>query len=466
MGRLTAGLALILSIEGSLMADAGQRQPPVKAHFTTEQIAASQKIKHLIVIYQENWSFDSLYGKFPGVNGIASASPVSMQQIDRKGKVFDKLPQCINTNTHRPYTQIPADLPNGPFDLLPYIPIKETTGDLVHRYYQEIAQINGGLMNAFAAWSNAGGFVMSYYDISSTRMGKLSSQFTICDNFFHSCYGGSMCNVIWLFSSQMPVWKGAPGNLIAQIGPDGKLIQDGKVSPDGYVINDIQPFYPPYKAGTAAVQRMPPQTFKTVGDLLSEKGVSWGWYAEGWDQAVSGAPPGQFSFHHQAPSYFKQFAPGTKAREEHLLDLNKFYAQLESGMLPAVSFIRSLNTNSEHPSDGGLLTGLDWCADLIEKIQKSSVWKDCAIIVTYDENGGRWDHVSPPTVDQFGPATRIPAAVISPYAKKRHVDHTCYETVSILKFIEERWGLSPLSSRDAQANNLLNAFDFEQTQNQ
>jgi hypothetical protein len=96
-------------------------------------------------------------------------------------------------------------------------------------------------------------------------------------------------------------------------------------------------------------------------------------------------------------------------------------------------------------------------------VQASTVWKDSVIIIMYDEAGGRWDHVPPPQGDRWGPGLRVPAIIISPYAKRRFVDHTTYETTSILKFIETRWNLAPLGIRDAAANNLLNAFDFSQT---
>ncbi len=419
------------------------------------------EIKYVIVIFQENWSFDSLYGKFPGVNGLDSAKSENVLQVDRNGRAYSKLPPCINTNTNQIYSEIPSSLPNAPFDLQPYIAWNKVTGDLVHEFYLEKQQINGGKMNAFAAWSDAGGFAMSYYDIRNTRIGKISQQYTICDNFFHSFYGGSTCGVLALFAAQMMRWPDAPQDIVAKLGKDGTLIKKGAVSPEGYVINDAQPFYPPYKPNTPEKSRVPPQTLKTIGDLLSEKGVSWGWFAQGWDDALKGNPPPRFAYHHQAPSYFKQFAPGTKGREEHLFDLNKFYTLLDQGKIPSVSFIRCTNVYSEHPGDGSLLAGLEWCADFIERVQKSAIWKDCAIIVTYDENGGRWDHVAPPVIDAFGPGTRVPTVIISPYAKKGFVDHTLYETASILKFIEERWGLPSLSNRDAQANNLLNAFSFD-----
>ena len=86
-------------------------------------------------------------------------------------------------------------------------------------------------------------------------------------------------------------------------------------------------------------------------------------------------------------------------------------------------------------------------------------WDGTAIIITYDENGGRWDHVPPPRVDRWGPGMRVPTVVISPFAKRRYVDHTYYDTTSILKLIERRWSLPPLGPRDAAANDLSNVFD-------
>ena len=101
-------------------------------------------------------------------------------------------------------------------------------------------------------------------------------------------------------------------------------------------------------------------------------------------------------------------------------------------------------------------------ATLVKAVQDSPVWKDSVIIITYDEGGGRWDHVPPPSGDRWGPGVRVPAVIISPYAKRAFIDHTTYETTSILKLIQARWNLPPLGPRDAAANNLLNAFDFSQ----
>jgi phospholipase C len=99
-------------------------------------------------------------------------------------------------------------------------------------------------------------------------------------------------------------------------------------------------------------------------------------------------------------------------------------------------------------------------AALIRKLMSSPLWSSTAIIVTYDENGGFWDHVPPPKLDRWGDGTRVPTIVISPFARHHFVDHTTYDTTSILAFIEKRFGLSPLSARDAAASPLSGAFDL------
>jgi phospholipase C len=118
------------------------------------------KINHFIVLYQENWSFDSLYGNFPGADGIKNASSAARQQVDKDGKSYTTLPQPLNNG--KPDERFPADLSVQPFDASKYVPPDQTTGDLVHRYYQEQLQIDGGKMDKFVAWSDAAGLVMSY----------------------------------------------------------------------------------------------------------------------------------------------------------------------------------------------------------------------------------------------------------------------------------------------------------------
>jgi len=205
---------------------------------------------------------------------------------------------------------------------------------------------------------------------------------------------------------------------------------------------------------------VPNQTFATIGDRLSAKGVSWAWYAGGWNDALAGHADPLFQFHHQPFVYFANYANGTAAKATHLKDEQDFFAALRSGALPAVSFVKPIGLNNEHPGYTDLLTGERHVQALIDAVRASKIWRHAAIIITYDENGGFWDHVAPPVVDRWGPGTRVPALVISPFARKEHVDHHRYDTTSILALIEHRFGLAPLSSRDAAADPLSGAFDF------
>ncbi|HMA34322.1 MAG TPA: alkaline phosphatase family protein, partial [Chloroflexia bacterium] len=180
----------------------------------------------------------------------------------------------------------------------------------------------------------------------------------------------------------------------------------------------------------------------------------------GWNDAVAGHPGSLFQAHHQAFAFYANYADGTPGRAAHLRDETDFMRALSTNELPAVSFIKPYGQDNEHPGYASELQGQQHVADLVNAVKASPYWADTAIIITYDEFGGRWDHVAPPVIDRWGPGTRVPAIIISPYAKKGFVDHTQYETVSILKTIEQRWDLAPLTSRDAAAASLINAFDF------
>jgi phospholipase C len=423
-----------------------------------------QKINHIVVIYQENWSFDSLYGHFPGANGLDNAGPTT-PQVDKDGNPYPTLPQPLNTNFSPavPDPRFPADLPVAAFDTMKFVGTNQLTGDLVHRYYQEQYQINGGKMDKFVAWSDAAGLVMSYYDATNLPEGKLAQQYTMMDNFFHSAFGGSFLNHQFLICACAPTWPDAPPSIVAQLGADGIMSKDGQVTPDGYAVNTSFSINTPHPASvTDTSMLVPQQTAPTIGDRLNDARVSWAWYSGGWDNAVLGHPDPLFQFHHQAFAFYANYADDTPGRAAHLKDESDYYTDVQSGKLPAVTFIKPIGSNNEHPGYATLLNGQQHVADLVSAIQNSPYWQDTAIIITYDEHGGRWDHVPPPVIDKWGPGVRVPTIVISPFARKAFVDHTQYETTSILKLIEERWNLDPLTDRDAHAGDLLTAFDFNQ----
>jgi len=244
------------------------------------------------------------------------------------------------------------------------------------------------------------------------------------------------------------------------VDPNTMKLLDGPVTPDGYVVGTAYSVNSPHPAATPPGQLVPAQTMPTIGDRLSEKGIDWAWYSGGWNAAIAGTDAGLlFQYHHQPFVYFENYAEGKPGRD-HLKDEADFVTAANAGTLPAVSFIKPAGVDNEHPNYADVLTGELHAKDLIDAVRNGPNWKDSAIIVIYDENGGFWDHVAPPAGDRFGPGTRIPALVISPFARRGFVDHTVYDTAAVTAFIEHRFGLAPLGARDAAAADLTNAFDF------
>jgi phospholipase C len=420
------------------------------------------KIDHILVVYMENRSFDNLYGLFPGANGLAQAGETATQ-VDKDGKPYQALPAVMDTSKKPAAAdeRFPVGLPNQPFDIGKFVSLDEKTGDLVHRFYQEQQQIDGGKMDKFAAFSDAGGLVMGYYDASKTELWAYAQKYTLADNFFHAAFGGSFLNHIYLVCVCAPKYPNAPADMVAQLDGNGMLAKDGAITPDGYAVNTIQTSYQPHSAKiTDAAKLLPPQEGVTIGDRLSDKGVSWAWYSGGWNDAVAGKPDALFQFHHQPFAYFKQFGDGTDARKEHLKDETDMLAAIADGSLPAVSFWKPIGAENEHPGYANVSSGDHKVATVLKSIEQSPLWASTAVIITYDENGGSWDHVAPPKIDSWGPGSRVPTLIISPFAKKGFVDHTQYDTTSILKFIEKRYDLQAVGTRDAAANDLTNAFDF------
>jgi len=219
----------------------------------------------------------------------------------------------------------------------------------------------------------------------------------------------------------------------------------------------MQPFAQPF--GPFGAQ-LPAQTAPTIGDRLSAAGVDWAWYAGGWADAIAGDPDPRFQFHHQPFAYYATYADGTPGRAQHLKDESEFLAALQDGTLPAVSFVKPIGLDNEHPSYTTVARGQRHIAELVDAIKSSSYWADSLIVITYDENGGSWDHLAPPVVDRWGPGTRVPTVIISPFVRRGYIDHTTYDTTSLLRTIEARWSLEPLGSRDAAANDLRNALDL------
>jgi acid phosphatase len=530
-------------------------------------------IKQIVVIYEENHSFDNLFGGWEGVNGIHRASGsghVTQRAVD--GTPLPCLPQN-DVNLASP-TPLPATchgtvgavtvdsaFPNRPFLIDDYIkPTDKTcpapgvfaahgvlkdspgalpggcTADLVHRFYQEPYQIHGGAMDRYVTGSDAVGLTMGRYDTRALPIytylhSKGSPRYAIADNFFQAAFGGSFLNHQWLIAAATPTWPGAvsdgsAADLHSIVGADGspanyplhpstglkdlaltqaanadgscKVPAGAPTPPAGtvcgdFAVNTIQPAVQPFAPGTPAVRQLPLQTAPTIGDRLTAKGVDWAWYSGGWDNAAgnvggagwtNGTTPGTctdpqhigtsvypncpdklFQFHHQPFNYFANYAPGTPGRA-HLRDEVEFVAAAKSGHLKPVSFVKPIGEENEHPGYASEHNGSSHLVDLIKAIESGPQAKSTAIVVTYDEFGGQWDHVSPPTgrgvSDRFGPGTRIPALIVSPKLPGRFsVDRASHDTTSILATIEHRYGLAPLGTRDAAVRDLSRVITGE-----
>ena len=462
------------------------------------------RIEHIVVIYAENRSFDHLYGLFPGADGIANATPAQYTQVDHDGTPLPHLPP-VWTADGKPDPRFPAQMPNRPFRI-DAPPISQSLDKVlpspIHAFWQNQEQIDGGRNDRFVAMTTVGSWVMGYFDGSPLKVWQWAREYTLADHFFMGAFGGSFLNHFWLVCACTPVFKDAPAAMHAQLDEQGRLkrkptspasvlqgpvqVFDGPVTADGYAVNTSQPPYqpsgvPPAPGGNRdladpAKHPVPPQAEKTIGDTLSAKGISWAWYAGAWNEALAdgrqepsakraiiynraaGSP--NFQPHHQPFNYFARFAPGTADRAAHLKDGAEFVKAVDAGTLPQVAFYKPPGKLTEHPSYTDVMSGDAHIAELLQHLRRSPQWNSMAIIVTYDENGGFWDHVPPPKGDRWGPGTRIPAIIVSPFARHGYVDHASYDTTSILKLITRRFDLEPLPGVRANAGDLTGAFDF------
>jgi len=414
-------------------------------------------LDRIVVIYLENRSVDNLFHGFPGAGTAATAS--FAPQVDANGKPYATLPAI-------PDSRFPANLPNAPFNIDKYVPQTGLMPSPIHSFYQHQWQINGGRNDKFVLYAaaGAGGTPMGYHDYSGSKLWKYARDYTFCDAFFQAAFGGSFLNHQWLVAAATPLYPNAPSNMVVKNETDPATFVDGVVTPDGYAVNSMHPVWPTTKR-PGSREILPPLTNPNIGDRLTAKGVSWKWYSGGWNVAV--ADPAKaaknsiiFQFHHQPFAFFKSCMRGTGCFDNNLKDRSDLLADIRKNALPSVTFYKPNGSINQHPGYANVKDADDEVAMIVEAIKKSKMWDHAAIIVTYDEFGGMWDHVAPPVIDRWGPGSRIPAIVISPFAKKGFVDHTVYDTTSILSLIETRFGVKPLSSRDAKAANMLNAFSF------
>lgn len=409
------------------------------------------KIKHVLVIYLENHSFYNLFAQFPGADNEV---PKDYQgQIDGQGKLYKFFPQVCARHATEGDPRFPKDLKNETFLIDQFVSPSNLVPDPTHEFFTHQVQLNNGLSNKFVAYSAVGALPMGYYDMKNSYLWKLAQEFVLADQFYQSAFGGSFLNHQWLIAAQTPFYPNAPSSHLTVLGADGLPTKPGSLTPDGYAVNSIQPNDFPFEPKEAEKQgRLPPLKYANIGDRLSEKNISWVWYAGGWNSILKGKNEGRFQHHHQPFLYFKKYGPGSKGRQLHLKDEEDLMASLKKGILPAVSFYKPVGVENAHPGYSDVTSADSKVRQVVETLQKSSLWENTLVVITFDEHGGFWDPKAPQKVDRWGLGSRIPAIFVAQNSPRHLVDHTHYETTSILAFIEKRFGIKSLTDRDRKAN--------------
>jgi phospholipase C len=317
---------------------------------------------------------------------------------------------------------------------------------------------DGVPMGQWVAEGTSGGGTMGYYDRpASPVQWRLADEFVLLDRYFQSIHGGSFANHYFLVTAAV-AHVGDETDYRAQLGPDGSLVKDGEVSPAGYVVNNLDPPYPPQRVKSVMKQ---PLTDTTIGDRLDAANVSWRWYAAGWGAGADAVAKGLVP-HHNPFQYMKRIMESPDGRAK-IQDASEFTLALSHGTLPAVAFVKPHSAENAHANWSTVGAGDRFIGNMVTAVMASPYWPKVAIVITYDEGGGWFDHVRPPSVDRFGLGTRVPTLIVSPYARRGVVAHGQYDHASILKFIEWRWNLAPLTERDRRATAFLEAFDFTQS---
>ncbi len=361
-------------------------------------------IENVIVVMQEDRTFDHYFGTYPGVNGWPDGYRIPFDPQD---------PTAGFVEPHK---------------------LSETrTISLPHSAAAMAGAYNDGRMDGFVKSARAfgggdGSLTLGYYDGNDIPFyWYLADEYVLADAWFSSVMGPSFPNHMFLYAGTTR-------------GPDGEPY--GSVPAEGL---DVE----------------------TIFDRLQDAGVSWKVYVQGYDPTAnfrdSEARLGLTDKGAQLTWVplvgIPRFVDDPNLSSK-IVDIREYYTDAKKGELPAVSFVTPSGL-SEHPP-GDLVLGHYFATDLIEALMLSPQWDTSAFILTWDEWGGWADHVAPPQVDEDGYGMRVPALIVSPYAKRGYVDSTIYDHTSPLALIERLWNIDPLTDRDAAANDLLNAFDFSQ----
>jgi len=406
-------------------------------------------IKHIIFIIQENHTFDNYFGMYPGANGISSgaSSPVDPNStLDSAVSVFHQnstLPILIQGDELPPGVSDPLEFGEDNSDNVSVSHLSSiVTTDISHTWQAAHVAYDNGKMDGFVYAQDIlglnGAEAMGYYTRSDLPYYyDYADNYVLDDDFFSSLMGPSLPNHLYIAS-------GTSGGMIGNSGET--------------LTNSTQ-------VELSALHL----TWLTLAQELTATNVSWAWYT-GDENADIG------TLWNVLP-LFSYFQKNPQLLNAHDLNTQDFVDSVANGSLPAISWItpgswkpanfpsalKNVPNNdvSEHPP-ARLDCGTDYVASLVNDVMQSQYWSNSAIIITWDDYGGFYDHVAPPQVDAYGEGFRVPTLVISPFAKHHYIDHTQYEFGSFLKLAETVFNVPSLGTRDVIANNMLNSFDFQQ----
>ncbi|HTS36982.1 MAG TPA: alkaline phosphatase family protein [Candidatus Solibacter sp.] len=365
-------------------------------------------IQHVVFIIKENRSFDSYFGTFPGANGATSGEISNGQTI--------------------PVIHEPDALPR----------------DIGHDWISSHLAVNDGAMNEFdlitgdSSNGNLNGDYLAYTQLWQSDIPNYFSyatNFVLADNTFSSLDGPSFPNHLYTVAAQPIGVINNPGNGLGPAwGCDSPTTFLTQVVGDNGLISYLYPCF----------------DVTTLADNLQAAGISWQYYG----------PPQNANGYVWVALDAINHIRNTSLWSSHVFADTQFKTDAANGKLPAVSWLVT-GPASEHPP-GSVCSGENWTVQQINAIMSGPQWNSTAIFLVWDDFGGFYDHVPPPYDDSYGLGMRVPFLIISPYAKAGYISHTQYEFSSVLKFVEERFGLPPLTGRDAEANDITDAFDFSQ----
>ena len=391
--------------------------PPLESGVAPDRVDASTfptatPIEHVVFLIKENRTFDQLFGLFPGANGVSVG-------IDR--------------GEPRPLTRALDAIPT----------------DIKHCYECSLRAWNEGEMDGFATISAAADryAYTQYLPEDLPNYWHWAQRFVLGDNFFASAQGPSFPNHLFTIAATS---GGAHENppqapeLLAERHRETGLFKS-------WGCDALETAYVPVFDEDGNAEKVPPCfDFLTEGDLLSRAGIPWAYYA---------ATQWQNGYIWSAYTAIRRIREDPDRWQEHVFPVDDVVEHAERGLLPPVTWITPRFEVSEHP-EYSFCNGENWTTRVVNAIMNGPDWETTAIFITWDDYGGFYDHVPPPQVDDFGFGMRVPLLVISPYAKPGFVTHELGEFSSVLRFIEDNWGLSQLTHRDEDATPLLSAFDF------